>query len=494
MTGITVTPVSPVVGAEVRGVDLASPISDDTFAEVLGAFHEHGVLFFKDSGPIEPETQVAFASRLGPLHTHPAAPTLEGHDAIFVIHTHKDSRVSNGNGWHSDVSCDEEPPLGTMLQLHQLPPAGGDTLFACMAAAYDALSGPMKNFVSELTALHSSEHVYRGRYADRGVDDTDKVYPEAEHPVVRTHPVTGRQALYVNRGFTTKVLGLSPHESRSMLHMLFEHCERNEFQVRHRWDVNDVVLWDNRRLQHFAMWDYWPHERKGHRVTVKGDRPFHRAGGEPRSSTLRVSSGQFWGARRRPARCGCTPDQLDAGLARCGDLVWQLTDELESEPLGDTTAGHVRGVVVDLDAVDVGLRQRFGRGHRNRAGHVALAGVRCIDPVPELDATRAHAAVRSAHSDELPAEADAVGGVVGLGPAGDERPAVIEAERFGRLDPGHPRAQVLEVGDDEALERGCVVDSELSQHHGRAIELGCEGGHVVDAGTTRPAESWQYLP
>jgi len=293
MGTIEVTPISPILGAEVRGVDLAAPVDDASFELIRDAFHEHGVLFFKDSAEMEPDVHVDFASRFGPLHTHPAAPTHESNDAIFVIHTHRDSTVSNGNGWHTDVSCDEEPPLGTMLQLNLLPPNGGDTLFACMASAYDALSQTMKDFLAPLTALHESEHVYRGRYAERGVDDTGKVYPSAEHPIVRTHPETGRQALYVNRGFTTKIPSLSSHESTAVLAMLLDHCAKAEFQVRHRWDRHDVAFWDNRRLQHFAMWDYWPHERKGHRVTVKGDRPFHRSDGVSAEPLKRISDGHF---------------------------------------------------------------------------------------------------------------------------------------------------------------------------------------------------------
>lgn len=293
MGEITVRPVSPVLGAEVHGVDLARPVTDEQFAEIHRAFLDHGVLFFKGSGPIEAEVQIAFASRFGPLHRHPAAPTHPDHDEVFVIHTHRDSKVANGNGWHTDVSCDEEPPLATMLQLHVLPPVGGDTLFACMAAAYDALSPRMQGFLCGLTARHSSEHVYRGRYADRGVDDAGRSYPETDHPVVRTHPDTGRQALYVNRGFTTRINELTASESRALLDMLLAHCERQEFQIRHRWEGNDVALWDNRRLQHMAMWDYWPHERKGHRVTVRGDRPFHSPDGVAGDTAVRVSSGQL---------------------------------------------------------------------------------------------------------------------------------------------------------------------------------------------------------
>jgi taurine dioxygenase len=209
----------------------------------------------------------------GPLHQHPAAPEMPGQPEIFVIHVHRDSQIANGEFWHSDVSCDEEPPLATMLQIHVLPDSGGDTLFVNMYAAFEALSEPLKQMLSGLTALHGSEHVYRGRYSDRDVDDEGKIYPVASHPIVRTHPETGKQALYVNRTFTTRIEGLSENESDALLTFLFAHCERPDFQIRFRWEKNDVAFWDNRCTLHRAMWDYWPNERKGHRVSIKGDRP-----------------------------------------------------------------------------------------------------------------------------------------------------------------------------------------------------------------------------
>ena len=271
---IDVRSVTPAVGAEIRGVDLREPLPDDVFEEVRSAFLRHQVLFFKEQEALSPDRQIAFARRFGGLHLHPAAPHLEGRPEIFVIHTHKDSRIANGDAWHTDVSCDEEPPLGTMLQLHKLPSHGGDTLFASMYAAWDDLSEPMQAFLSTLNARHESEHIYRGRYRDRNVDDAGKVYPEAVHPVIRTHPDTGRRALYVNRAFTTRIEGLGDAESRALLDFLFEHMEQSKFQVRFKWDVNDIAFWDNRCLQHHAMWDYWPEERKGHRVTIQGDRPY----------------------------------------------------------------------------------------------------------------------------------------------------------------------------------------------------------------------------
>jgi taurine dioxygenase len=264
---------APALGAEVRGVTLADGLDDATYAEVRRALLEHQVLFFKEQREIRPETQVAIGKRFGELHFHPAAPQMAGHPEIFEIYTHKDSKIANGEFWHSDVSCDEIPPLGTILQVHVLPEIGGDTLFANMYAAYDALSEPLKAMLGGLTATHGSEHVYRGRYSDRGVDDTGRSYPSAAHPIVRTHPETGRKALYVNRTFTTRINELGEAESESILGFLFDHGEQLDFQIRFRWEQHDVAFWDNRCTMHHAVWDYWPHERKGRRVTIKGDRP-----------------------------------------------------------------------------------------------------------------------------------------------------------------------------------------------------------------------------
>lgn len=268
-----VRPFAPALGAEVRGVDLARGLDEETYRDVRAAFLRFGVLFFKEQSEISPAMQVEIGRMFGELHMHPAAPQMPGHPEVFVIHAHRESKVANGEFWHSDVSCDEEPPLGTMLQIHVLPEIGGDTMFANMYAAYDALSAPMRQMLDGLTARHESEHVYRGRYSDRGVDDRDKVYPTAVHPVIRTHPETGRKAIYVNRTFTTRINELTEPESEAVLKMLFDHCEHVDFQIRFRWQQNDVAFWDNRCVMHRAIWDYWPNERKGRRVTIRGDRP-----------------------------------------------------------------------------------------------------------------------------------------------------------------------------------------------------------------------------
>ena len=270
---ISVKRFAPNLGAEVTGVDLSKDIDDGQFSEILDAFHNYQVLFFKNQREISPEMQVKFGKRFGDLHTHPAAPTMDGHPEVFEIHATKDSKIANGEFWHSDVSCDEMPPLGTMLQIHILPTCGGDTMFSNMYSAYDSLSLPLREMLEHMTATHESEHIYKGRYSDRGRNDAEIDCPRATHPVVRTHPETGRKALFVNRTFTTRINELSAHESDNILEMLFQHAEHIDHQIRFRWSMNDMAFWDNRCCMHRAIWDYWPEERKGRRVTILGDRP-----------------------------------------------------------------------------------------------------------------------------------------------------------------------------------------------------------------------------
>ncbi len=270
---IDVRPYAPNLGAEIRGVSLADGVSSEQFDEIRQAFLDHQVLFFKDQQEIPAQRHIDFGKMFGELHAHPAAPTMAGHPEIFEIHATKDSKIANGEFWHSDVSCDEKPPLGTMLQLHVLPPSGGDTMFSDMYGAYETLSSPIRKMLDGLTATHASQHVYPGRYSDRGQKDSDIACPSSVHPVVRTHPDTKRKALFVNRTFTTRINELSEHESRVLLEMLYDHAEHVDFQIRHRWSKNDMAFWDNRCCMHRAIWDYWPEERKGRRVTIQGDRP-----------------------------------------------------------------------------------------------------------------------------------------------------------------------------------------------------------------------------
>jgi taurine dioxygenase len=268
---ITLDKLTPIIGAEIRGVDLSCPVPDYQMAEVHRAFAENLVIFFRDQH-LGAEQHLAFGRQFGPLHVHPAAPHASGHPELMVIHADRNSSRANGEGWHSDVSCDLEPPMGSLLYIKQCPPHGGDTLFASMYAAYEALSDRMKAYLEGLTALHDGEEAYRGTYANLGVADKP-VYPRAEHPVIRTHPVTGRKALYVNRGFTRRILGIPRDESAAILNYLCGLAEDPLFQCRFRWTENALAFWDNRCVQHRAMWDYWPHTRSGFRVTIAGDKP-----------------------------------------------------------------------------------------------------------------------------------------------------------------------------------------------------------------------------
>ena len=268
---ITVTKLTPILGAELGGVDLSKPLGNQTMHEIHRALAENSVVFFRDQN-ISDEQHLAFGRNFGDLHIHPAAPAVAGHPELMVIHADKDSPRANGERWHSDVSCDTEPPMGSILYIKECPPLGGDTLFASMYAAYEALSDRMKAYLDGLTAIHDGEENYRGTYANYGIKDKP-VYPRAEHPIIRTHPVTGKKALYVNRGFTRRIVGVSRDESEGMLRFLFDHAENDLFQCRFKWRANSIAFWDNRCVQHRAMWDYWPATRSGHRVTVKGDKP-----------------------------------------------------------------------------------------------------------------------------------------------------------------------------------------------------------------------------
>ena len=269
-----VKPYSPNLGGVVNGLDISKPISISELEFIKKAFLRYQVLFFQQQSEILPEIQVRLGKSFGPLHEHPAAPTMKGYPEIFEIHTHKNSKISNGTeNFHSDVSCDTEPPLGTMLQLHILPECGGDTMFVNMYSAYDTLSKVMKKFLGSLRAWHESDHFYKGRYTERGVSDENISYPSSLHPIIRTHPGTKRKALFVNRMFTTRIEGLEKEESNTLLKFLFDHSEQIAFQIRYRWNKNDMAFWDNRCTLHKAIWDYHPMERKGRRVTIKGDRP-----------------------------------------------------------------------------------------------------------------------------------------------------------------------------------------------------------------------------
>lgn len=268
---ITIDPLTPTIGATIGGVDLTRRLDLEVVEEIHQALMEHQVVFFRDQ-PMTPRQQLELGRRFGDLHVHPTAPCVDGIPELMKIHTDASSKRNNGDQWHSDVSCDEKPPMGSILHLHTVPESGGDTLFASMYAAYDALSKEMKRLLDPLESRHDSEHFYRGLYDDEAEMRRDE-FPSAAHPVVRTHPETGRRLLFVNSMFTTRIPGLEESESRALLDFLFRHVERPEFQCRFRWRPHSVAFWDNRCTQHYAVWDYHPQTRSGVRVTIAGDRP-----------------------------------------------------------------------------------------------------------------------------------------------------------------------------------------------------------------------------
>ena len=269
-TDVRVEPLGPVIGAEIHGVDLRRPLGDADAAAIRDAWLEHQVVFFRDQD-LTIEQHIAFARCFGELHIHPNVPSHPGHPEVLVIHADANSTRVAGHGWHTDVSCGVEPPAGSILRLTETPAhGGGDTLFASMYAAFEALSDHWRNFLSGLTAVHESAHVH-GRYHEKNPDHD---FVMAEHPVVRTHPETGRKALYVNSAFTTRISGMKPVESRATLEFLFRHMEHIDFQCRFRWTPHSIAMWDNRCTQHHAAWDYYPEVRHGYRVTLAGDRPF----------------------------------------------------------------------------------------------------------------------------------------------------------------------------------------------------------------------------
>ena len=270
---IEVAPLTCNIGAEIHGVNLDKPLDDQTFQAIHDALMSHQVIFFRNQD-ITPEQHLAFGRRFGELHVHPVAPSVNDTPELMLIHTDSNSFRNNGDGWHSDVSCDERPPMGSILHLRAVPTGGGDTLFSSMYAAYDALSDQMKKILDPMVAVHGSEHVYSHHYADKGVLRRNE-YPHAEHSVIRTHPVTGRKGIYVNSTFTTHITGLKPKESSALLSFLYEHVSNPLFQCRFKWAKNSMAFWDNRCVQHFAVWDYFPETRSGVRVTVAGERPFH---------------------------------------------------------------------------------------------------------------------------------------------------------------------------------------------------------------------------
>ena len=274
---ITVNPVSGALGAEIAGVDLAGDLDDTTVAEIRAALLAHHVVFFRDQ-ELPPEAQIRFGRHFGELDTHPFVEGMDAHPEVIEIVTEPDDVFNFGGGWHTDVTFLDEPDLGSILYAVDVPPYGGDTLFANQHLAYDTLSDTMKEILDGLVAKHSAGPQYAaGGYSTlsksmrtRNAEGADRV---VRHPVVRTHPETGRKGLYVNRAFTIGIEGMRAEESKALLELLFTHAVREPFTCRFRWTPGAVAMWDNRSVQHYALYDYRGHRRSMRRITIKGDRP-----------------------------------------------------------------------------------------------------------------------------------------------------------------------------------------------------------------------------
>jgi taurine dioxygenase len=275
-----ILPMAGALGAEVKGVDLRAEISNSTAADIHAAFLRHHMLYFPDQH-LSPQQELRFARIFGEPDIYPFIKGLpDTPEVIEILKTETDSR-NFGGSWHSDTTYMDEPALGSVLLALEVPDCGGDTLFANMALAYDALSDGLKRTLDGLVGVNSSEGPYSsGRAAAmaslngmKGAYKTEATVYESQHPVVRTHPESGLKALYVNLSHTRRFAGWTEAESRPLLDFLCDHAVRPEFTCRLRWQAGGIAVWDNRCTQHFALNDYQGKRRRMHRVTIKGDRP-----------------------------------------------------------------------------------------------------------------------------------------------------------------------------------------------------------------------------
>ncbi len=270
-----IAPLSPAVGGLISGIDLAKPLSDATVRGLTDALAERHVLFFENQ-LLTAKQQRDFAARFGDLHVHPLYPHVDGVPEITSIETRPDYLPDNDN-WHTDVTFIENPPFGAVLTPRLLPPHGGDTLWSSTVAAYEGLSEPFRRLLDGLTAEHSFEIGFPRHRWGRGEKAANwekavAANPPVIHPVVRTIE-NGRRGLFVNSGFTSRILELGPKESNAILAFLFEHMAKPEFTVRWRWKLGDVAFWDNRLSTHYATLDFLPHPRTMNRAAILGSRP-----------------------------------------------------------------------------------------------------------------------------------------------------------------------------------------------------------------------------
>ena len=274
MSALAIRPLTPTVGAEIEGVDLRQPLSHGEVDAIEEALLAHGVVFFRGQD-ITPAQQLAFARQMGPVSVPPFAPKY-GTDPELVVLDQVSPKGEGADEWHSDNTFMAEPPMGSILKAVQLPTYGGDTCFASMYAAYDALSNAMKRMLEGMDAVHDItrplQKAIDAGHSKANLAELQRKWPPVTHPVVRTHPITGRRALFVNGNSTVRLVGVPPRENEVLLRFLIDHVRDPVFQCRFRWDLHSIAFWDNRSVQHYAVPDY-AERRVMHRVTLAGDRP-----------------------------------------------------------------------------------------------------------------------------------------------------------------------------------------------------------------------------
>jgi len=270
---LDVRPLSPLIGAEIAGVDLSRPLGEETVAAVRATLNRYHVVFFRDQ-ELSPEQQGDFARQFGIVtEGHPVIKHIEGHPQVLAIDGQKD----RASWWHTDVTFLDTPPFGSILYMLEVPEVGGDTMWASLQDAYDGLAEPVRALCDQLIAIHHDPWFAADVEAMGGYEwdgEFRNKLTAALHPVVRTHPENGRKGLFVNGQFTQTLLGLSKLESNAILEMLYHHCEKPEYTVRFRWQPGSLAFWDNRATLHYALDDYGDAARFGHRVTLRGDRPY----------------------------------------------------------------------------------------------------------------------------------------------------------------------------------------------------------------------------
>ena len=271
----SVKPQSAALGAVIEGVDLAQGLSDSTLEELKSVFGRHSVIFFRNQD-LTPQQHIDLAERWGSINVNRFFKPLEGYPKIAQVIKEADQKENIGGAWHTDHSYDEIPAMGSILYARKVPQVGGDTLFSSMYLAYEALSDSMKEMLSNLKAWHSSRHAFgygsaeSEHYEDGRLANPDLATQDALHPVVITHPITGRKALYVNTRFTIRFDGWTVEESKPLLNFLYAHGARQEFTCRFQWEPGSIAFWDNRATWHYALNDYHGEQRIMHRITLEG--------------------------------------------------------------------------------------------------------------------------------------------------------------------------------------------------------------------------------